>query len=246
MRLIQEGVGDVELMPNGRDLLMRGGVEVDVLTQDASMSGVHDRAGADVGRRTFPAGTYVIEAAQPRNRLIRVLLEPDVPLDEEFLQLARHRVERAENPRFYDITAWSLPLLFNIGGYGTTDGASVAVSRVPGPVRAAGAGVAGRAEYAYLIDGQQAAAVAALYPLAHDGHRAAVTLRPTRIAGADIPSGTVVVRIGQNDESIHDAVRELADRYQLGVRAVATGLAFTTAVVHAVSVQPLASVTVRQ
>jgi hypothetical protein len=67
--------------------------------------------------------------------------------------------------------------------------------------------------------------VAALYHLTHQGHRAAVTLRATRIGGEAIPSGTVVVRIGQNDESVHDAVRALAERFTLNVTTASTGLA---------------------
>ncbi len=205
--------------------LMRGGIEVDRLTGDAVVSGVRDRAGRDVGQRTFAAGTYLVEAAQPRNRLVRVLLEPDVPLPQDFLASARQRVERAENPRFYDITAWSLPLMFNVGGYSTTDAATWSTERVSDPVAPEGAGMSGRAEYAYLIDGRRAASVAALYHLTHQGHRAAVTLRPTRIGGRDIPSGTVVVRVGQNDESVHDAVRVLGERFALNISGVTTGLA---------------------
>ncbi|MFB3111537.1 MAG: hypothetical protein ACE10G_05840, partial [Gemmatimonadales bacterium] len=130
-----------------------------------------------------------------------------------------------ENPRFYDITAWSLPLMFNVGGYSSTDPTEWTTERITSPVRPTDVGVAGRAEYAYLIGGEQAASVAALYHLTLAGHRAAVTLRATRIEGQDIPSGTVVVRIGQNAESVHEAVRTLADRFGLRVTTVATGLA---------------------
>ncbi len=59
---------------------------------------------------------------------------------------------------------------------------------------------------------------------AHVVHLSTVT--PDGESGYDfIPSGTVVVRIGQNDESVHEAVRTLADRFGLRVTTVATGLA---------------------
>ncbi len=38
-------------------------------------------------------------------------------------------------------------------------------------------------------------------------------------------SGTVIVRVGQNDETVHDAIRELSERYGLEVRGTETGLA---------------------
>jgi hypothetical protein len=205
------------------NLLVRAGVEVQLATEPVRLGGLRDRTGATVGARQFPAGSYVIDAAQPRNRLIRVLLEPSIPVPEEFLRQARLRVERDENPRFYDITAWSLPLLFNVGGYSSTDAARLPTVPVAGEVRV-GEPPARQAGYAYLIDGGQAAGMGALYHLLERGHRAAVTLKPTRVGGENVASGTVVLRVGQNPETLHAAVRESAERFDVRVRAVHTGL----------------------
>jgi hypothetical protein len=217
--------GDPGLHSELANVLIRSGVEVGTMTASAELNGVRDRGGQDVGRRTFPAGTYVIETAQPRAHLIRTLLEPNTPVSQAFLDEARARVDRGERAEFYDITAWSLPLLFNLGGYSSSDARTLQLEQAQSPVRPEGAGVVARATYAYLIDGRQAGAVAALYHLVAGGHRAAMTMKPTRIAARDIPSGTVVVRIGNNDESVHAAVRELAERYALAVRPTGTGLA---------------------
>jgi hypothetical protein len=202
-------------------LLRRNGIEVGELVQSAQLGGVRDRAGSNVGTRTFAPGSFVIEAAQPHNRLIRALLEPDQPLPEEFLALARHYVERDQNPRFYDITAWSLPLFFNLDVYGTTDARALNVRAVADTV--VRYSEPARAAYAYVIDGRQPHALAVLYHLMDGGHRAAMTIQPTRIAGRDIPSGSVVVRIGQNEPAVHDAVRELARRYGVRVDAFDSG-----------------------
>jgi hypothetical protein len=225
--------GDPGLVAELANLLIRNGVEVQVLTEPARLSGVRDRTGAGVGTREFPAGSYVVDAAQPRNRLVRVLLEPEAPVPEAFLREARARVDRAENPRFYDITAWSLPLLFDVGGYSTTDGRSLPARMLEGEVRpnevrpggdAVASGVP-RAAYAYLFDGRQAAALAALYHLRDQGYRGAVTVSPTRIRGEPFARGTVVLRVGQNDDTLHDAVVAIAERYGLQARAVDSGLA---------------------
>lgn len=221
--LIAPDEGDPGHVAELVNLLQRNGIEVQRTTEPVRVGELRDRTGARVGARTFPAGTYVVEAAQPRNRLIRVLLEPSIPVPEDFLREARARVERDENPRFYDITAWSLPLLFDVGGYGSADGRRLPVEPVLGEVRATQA-PAGRPGYAYLLDGRQAAAVGALYHLLDAGHRAAVTLKPTRLGGEPVASGTVVVRVGQNEESVHEAVRAVAERFGLRVRAADTGL----------------------
>ena len=135
------------------NMLMRNGIEVSVLTQPARLNNVRDREGTSVGSREFPAGTYVVEAAQPLSRLVRTLLEPDTPTPEEFLREARARIERAESPRFYDITGWSLPLLFNVGGYSTGDARGISAERVSGQVVPSARMLEERPGYAYLIDG---------------------------------------------------------------------------------------------
>jgi len=221
-RYLIESGGDPQLTAELVALLGRNGIEVGRLTEETLLSGVRDRQGRTVGERTFAAGTWVVEAAQPGNRLLRALLEPDLPLPQAFLEIARAREERGQNPRFYDITAWSLPLLFNLPGYSSSDRR---------PVRTAAASEmdvaivpVDKAAYAYLIDGRQAASVAAVVDLKRQGFRAAVTLKPTSIAGETVSSGTVVLRIGQNDDTLHQAVRDIASRRGLNVRAVDTGL----------------------
>jgi hypothetical protein len=231
----QRGVRRYVIAPEGDpghvaelvNLLVRNGVEVQQLTGPVRLSGVRDRTGAGVGAREFPAGSYVVEAAQPRNRLVRVLLEPQTPVPEAFLRDARARVDRAENPRFYDITAWSLPLLFDVGGYSSTDARTLTARPVVGEVRAGGDVAGGglpRAGYAYVIDGRQAAALPALYHLRDQGFRGAVMGSDTRIRGEPFVRGTVVLRVGQNDETLHDAVVAMAGRYGLQLRAVDSGL----------------------
>ena len=215
--------GDPNLVAELVDLLLRNGIEVARLTQSVRLGGVTDRLGASIGDREFPLGTYIVEAAQPRNRLVRVLLEPEQPLPEAFLAEARQRVERGQNPRFYDITAWSLPLLFDVAGFASTDRRDLPVERLSVSARVPLLPER-NATYAYLFDGRQAASLAALYHLRERGYRAAVALKPTRLEGRDLTSGTVVVRVGQNDDSVHAAVREVASRFRLDLLAVDTGL----------------------
>ncbi len=215
--------GDPLLVAELVNLLLRNGIEVHRLTSDAQVGSVRDRTGRPVGQRTFPAGTYLVEAAQPRNRLIRVLMEPDIPLPEDFLKKARAYVERAENPRFYDITAWSLPLVFNVGGYSSGDARTLPTERVVTPLPSRASVPQERARYAYLIDGKQTASLAALYHLKAQGHRAHVIWEPTMIERKLFASGTVIVRVGQNSEALHEAVRQVATRFQLEVVATQTG-----------------------
>jgi len=224
VRYLLDPAGDAQLVAEYVNLLQRTGIEVGRLGDESQLGGVRDRTGQAIGERTFPAGTYVVEAAQPHNRLLRVLLEPDIPLPAEFLAEAREREDRGENPRFYDITAWSLPLLFDLAGYSSTDSRALDLEMVETTADATTRTPDVDAGYAYLIDGEQTASLAALSDLQDRGYRGAVTLDPTRVGGHDLASGSVVLRVGQNDDSLHAAVREVAEHFGLEVLAVGTGL----------------------
>ena len=66
------------------------------------------------GGREYPAGTYVVKMAQPAKRLIRTLLDPRTPMDERFVAAEEARRKQRQRSEIYDVTAWSLPLMFNV------------------------------------------------------------------------------------------------------------------------------------
>ena len=55
-----------------------------------------------------------VSAAQPSCRLLRNLLEPDVKMDETFLKEQERRRQKRLGDQIYDVTAWSLPLLYDV------------------------------------------------------------------------------------------------------------------------------------
>ena len=203
------------------EALERNGIEVQVLEAPVRLRGLRDRTGTSVADGSFPAGTFVVEAAQPRNRLIRALLEPDSPVPQEFLDEARILVDRGENPRFYDVTGYNLPLYFNLQAFGSTDGAPLQSRRWEGAAQAPAA--LRRAGYAYLLDGYDSRSLTVLTHLRNQGYRAAVSTVPLLVGGEHLPSGTVVIRTGQNPDSLHDELAQLVAQYPLRVRVVDSG-----------------------
>lgn len=221
--LVSPEGADPHLLEEFVHALQRNGVEVDRLTQATQLSGVRDRHGESVESVSFPAGTVVVEAAQPRNRFIRALLEPNNPLSDDFLQRARAHVDRGENPRFYDITAYSLPLLLNLPGYSSADGGALPTTRVEDQAGAAPFVAPPRAEYAYLLDGLNARSLTMATRLKEEGYRAAFSTVGLTIGGTELPSGTVILRVGQNPASLHDSVRQMSEEFGVAVKAVDSG-----------------------
>ncbi len=108
------------------EILLRDRVQVGIATDAFSSRSAHDYLGGQAARREFPAGSYVIDLAQPQARMVDALLAPDAELDPEFVE--RQFQKRALNARrgdkepkeryeFYDITGWSLPLSFGVKAY---------------------------------------------------------------------------------------------------------------------------------
>jgi hypothetical protein len=121
------------------EILLRDGVEVSVASETFRAGAAHGYLSGQSRRREFPAGSYVIDLAQPQARLLDALLAPDAKMDSTFLdeQLRRRalnarRGSRAarEGYQFYDITAWSLPLSFGVEAYWLEDAAGVAARRL--------------------------------------------------------------------------------------------------------------------
>ncbi|HJU53102.1 MAG TPA: M14 family zinc carboxypeptidase, partial [Pyrinomonadaceae bacterium] len=90
----------VVLMP-GRDagnaralveILLRAGIEVGIAREQFGSTSAHSYTGRETSAtRSFPAGSYVVDLAQPQKRLVKALIEPDTAQDPAFLreQLAR-------------------------------------------------------------------------------------------------------------------------------------------------------------
>jgi hypothetical protein len=257
----RDPVRAAELVEN----LLRAGIEVGVAREAFRAERAHDYYGNTAAARQFPAGAYVVELAQPQKRLAKALLEPSTEQDAAFVreQLARFarnerrgRGAQQEEYGFYDITAWSLPLAFNVEAYWTEDAGAVAASPVqlppppsatreatetgvvygrpelplslPGsPIAPAGTVAGGRAQVAYVIPYERNGAAALVYRLLREGYRLAVATRTLTAAGRDWPRGTVVARVSRNSEGLHDAIARLARETGVDVTAVNTGFAET-------------------
>jgi hypothetical protein len=217
-------------------VLLRAGIEVSVAREQFGSERAHSYGGRETfAARTFPAGSLVVDLAQPQKRLAKALLEPQTDQEAEFVreQLARFarnerrgRSSAKEDYGFYDITAWSLPLVFNVEAYWTEDLGDV--RREPVRLGDASNGSAsgvqgGRAQIAYIIPYDNNAAPALAYRLQREGFRIATAARELSAGGRTWPRGTLVVRVSRNPETLHDAIARLGRETGAAVWSVNTG-----------------------
>lgn len=149
--------------------------------------------------RTLPAASsYVVPLDQPAGRLVRNLLDPHTAMDEGFVRL---QVERRANrlpDQIYDVTSWSLPLLWDVELLVTDESLDVRATVIdgrnpspdPDPLPAAGVG--------YLLPWSSTTA-AAVVEAVRSGIRVRTVGGAFTLDGRAYPVGTAIVRNAEND-----------------------------------------------
>jgi hypothetical protein len=99
------------------DLLRQQGIEVKKAAAAFQNRRVEDYYGGGVQSKNFPAGTMIVSLAQPSKRLAKTLLEKHVPMDDKFINEQLRREKKRLDHQFYDVTGWSLPLLYDVECY---------------------------------------------------------------------------------------------------------------------------------
>ncbi len=215
---VAEGQGREYLIPPGIDppraarlaqLLARQGLEVGEATDVV-------RAGA----RTFPAGTFVVPVAQPGSRLLRNLLEPTIVMDPKFVTEQERRRRKRLSDEIYDITAWSLPLAFDVEVVAADRPTGARTRRVdaaaPRPVDLPPARVA------YFVPWGVGAAAAVVEAL-----QAGIRVRSADLgftqAGHAYPAGTAIIRVAENAPDLRERLGPILARHAVTAVAVDSG-----------------------
>jgi hypothetical protein len=180
-------------------LLVQQGIEVERATETF-------RACGD----SYAAGSYTINLAQPRKRMIRTLLDTNVPIAEDWLAEQERRRAKKIDDQIYDVTGWSLPLMMNI----RTDacGRVPSANSVPaGPELVQPGSVSGgEGRVAYLVPWGTASAVR----FGANGLRQGLSIKSSDLAfthnGTRYPSGTLILDAADNPEDIATTVAQLA------------------------------------
>jgi len=201
-------------------LLMRHEIEVYAIENDVSFEKGRSLTGETSEELNVPAGGFLVPLEQPKKRLAKALMETTPELEEEFLQEVERlrQVNRTlgdnvprERLGFYDITSWSLPLMYGLDAAEVESEIDVAdfnrVEVLPGLSGRA----QGRAEYAYLFSGSSVAGAALAGQLLQEGYNVGVTTRAFENAGKSWNSGDFVARVERNPESLHQRISELAE-----------------------------------
>ncbi len=180
-------------------LLVKQGVEVQRATSGFNACGT-----------TYEAGSFVINTAQPAKRLIRTLMDVDVPMDDAFLaEQERLRAKKLKD-EIYDVTAWSLPLMMNVKADACSRAVSGSFAQV-GPVLVqAGTVAAGEGSVAYLVPWGAAPAVRLLVNALRQDLAVKSSDKAFTHQGKTYPAGSLIFDTRDNPANLSAALKDLA------------------------------------
>jgi len=190
--------GDTAAVDKLAALLVEQGVEIKRATAACRNAG-----------KEYPAGTYVVPLAQPAKRLIRTLLDPNVPMDEKFLK-EQERLRRKKLPdEIYDVTAWSLPHVFNVEAVAAAE-ASQGNFEPAKPERIPPGKVNGKATVAYLAPWGTQAAGRLLAAALRQELDVLSSDKPFTQDGRKYPAGTLIFKVKDNPADLPQTLEKLA------------------------------------
>jgi hypothetical protein len=200
-------------------VLMQSGIEVKRAEAAFSNPRTRDYFDGNLQARDFPAGSYLVSLAQPAKRLAKTLLDKQTDQDKVFLDEQRRRNKLRKPEEFYDVTAWSLPLLFDVPCYLAEQASSVQATSLKDQPKPAGQVRGGQARLAYLIPwGTQSAASALAQMFRHD-LRVHSSDKPFRLNQTNFPAGTLIVKVKDNPSDLHERMTKLAAEQGVDVYA---------------------------
>jgi hypothetical protein len=192
------------LLPSGNDEVRSA-----ELAELLALQGIETfRVGA--GTEAIPTGSFVVPLDQPLGRLAQALLERGASMGEMFEKEQERRDRKRLPDEVYDLTAWSLPLL-----WATPAKPLQAVPRglAMEPVKAGSlppGSVTGDGKVALLLPWEGGASAKALAQLLQRGVKAAVAGKPFTLRGRKFERGTVVIRLAGNAEDLRDRLTAVA------------------------------------
>ncbi|WP_271770141.1 M14 family metallopeptidase [Aquimarina algiphila] len=182
------------------EILKRHQIKIHELKQDITTQG-----------KTFKKGySYIIPKDQKQKRLLKAIFEKRTTFQDSL---------------FYDISAWTFPLAFNLD---YTDNASVSnLGTEVSNLSHRRANAVNKSNYAYLIEWHEYYGPKALYQILAKGLRAKVGMNPFSLENKKYDYGTILVPVQNqklNKEELHAFLQKVSTNNHIDITGVSTGL----------------------
>jgi hypothetical protein len=233
---------DPQAASNLISVLLKQGIEVSRTNADLKLLQGRDYFGHDAGEKTLPAGSYLVDTAQPYGRMATALLEIETTQDLQFLKRqdelrkqneAKGTEEAKRDYEFYDVTAWSLPLAMGVEAYFTDEPIRTDLTPV---TSAAYPNITLRTEkgdrevgfatsqlepgVAYAFEPASSAAMRMAASLLQQGYRIDTSNEGFRAADKNYTRGSFILRDERNPANLRQVLTDLSEKDGVPVRSI--------------------------
>ncbi len=225
-RTAGQGNTKAYLLPPGRDAGQTLRLARTLINNGAIVLRADEPIGLD--GRTLPSGTFIVPLPQPVGMLIRNLLDPQSPMNEEFVRKQEERRKKRLPDQIYDITAWNLPMLYDIECIASANPITVRASQIDlSAVTPKSSSNSAPADplVGYALSWSATTAAATIEAL-REGLNARFLSESFTIAGRRFEKGTVVFRASENMLDWKTKLAAIAARH--GAELIGLDSAFVT------------------
>ncbi len=151
-----------------------------------------------------------------------------IPLKQKNYRMIKAMFEkrtRFKDSLFYDVSAWTLPLAFNLNYAYLTNTNNV--GKVINNMAFKKGQLLGNSDYAYIFGWHNYYAPAVLQAILKKGLRAKVGLKPFSVEGHSFGYGSIMIPVQNqilNDSDLRQFLTKLANKFGVNITAVGTGL----------------------
>lgn len=203
--------------------LVQQGIEVHRAQQTFTVGSADDYYGETHSSKRFPAGTYIVHTEQPVGALAKTLLEFDAHMKYEVLEEERREKEKHNKTKMYEVTAWCLPMGYDIEAYATQSAFNVASERIEEVSLPSGALINPSAQFGFLVNMEGELTYRLLHRLFSEELVVYTATKGLTCEGRDYLPGALLLRKRGNPDTLADILGSLAEEVGITIYGVNTG-----------------------
>ena len=199
------------------------GIRVDVASEPFTIGSAIDIFQKPHSSKRFQAGTFIVSTAQPHGALAKAILEFDPRFNQEILDSERRELEKHNESRMYEVTAWSPALAYDLDAYMTTSPISVPFRTVLDTSEPSGDLLYPEAQFGFVADMEGERTYRLLKRLFEERLNVYVSEKSFTIEGRSYKPGAVVLRKRGNPDDLPQRLATIAREVGITVHGVNSG-----------------------
>ena len=191
-------------------MLMNNGIEVKRADVAFTNAKARDYYEDKLESRQFPAGSFIVSLSQPAKRLLKTLMDKKTEQDKEFVDEQRKRLSNRQRDEFYDVTAWSLPLLWDVNAFTAEAESKGNFTLLKDKPNYQGSVKGNKANLAYLMNWNSQKSAMALADLFRQDIRVYSADKEFKLASTIFQRGSLVIKVKDNPADLHERLQKVA------------------------------------